>query len=110
MRKENCLMLFGCFFLLVAVCLMPFAGATAAEKKEIGVFGAPASFTGGGAMTAAEQIWAYKTAVADINKKGGVFVKDLNKKLPIKLVFADDKTITGWSISRHGTAYQGGQK
>ncbi len=91
MRKSSCLTLSGCFLLLVAVCLMVFTGARAAEKKEI-VIGAPASFTGGGAMTAAEQIWAYKTAVADINKKGGVFVKDLNKKLPLKLVFGDDKT------------------
>jgi len=91
MRKGSCLILFGCFFLLVAVSLVPFARATAAEKKEI-IVGAPASFTGGGAMAAAEQIWAYKTAVADINKKGGVFVKDLNKKLPIKLLFGDDKT------------------
>jgi branched-chain amino acid transport system substrate-binding protein len=44
-------------------------------------------------MPAAEQKWAYQTAVADINKKGGVFVKELNKKLPIKLILADDKSV-----------------
>ena len=54
--------------------------------------GAVNSLTGMNAMTAAECKWAYEQAVADINKKGGVFVKELNKKLPIKLIFADDKS------------------
>jgi len=44
------------------------------------------------AMTGAEHRWAYEQAVADINKKGGVYVKELGKKLPIKLIFADDKS------------------
>ena len=48
--------------------------------------------TGMNAMTGAEQKWAYEQAVADINKKGGVFVKEYNKKLPVKLIFADDKS------------------
>ena len=36
--------------------------------------------------------WAYEQAVADWNKKGGIFIKSANKKLPIKLVFADDES------------------
>src|SRR4030042_1154060 len=79
------------FFFLVTPCLMSFSGVWAAEKKEIRV-GAPNSLTGMNVMTAAEHKWAYEQAVADINKKGGVFVKDLGKKLPIKLIFADDKS------------------
>ena len=83
----------GLVFLLLTVCLIPLGGVSAAEKKEIRV-GAPVSITGGGAMPAAEQKWAYEQAVADINKKGGVFVKELNKKLPIKLILADDKSLS----------------
>ena len=77
---------------LIAACILPLNAASAADRKEIRV-GAPISMTGGGVMPAAEQKWAYQTAVADINKKGGVFVKELNKKLPIKLILADDKSL-----------------
>ncbi len=31
--------------------------------------------------------------MSDINKKGGVYVKELGKRLPIKLIFADDKSL-----------------
>jgi branched-chain amino acid transport system substrate-binding protein len=33
------------------------------------------------------QVW-----VDDVNKRGGIFVKSLNKKLPIKLVYYDDRS------------------
>lgn len=79
------------FFFLIAICFMPFSSAFAADRTEIRV-GAVNSLTGMNAMTAAECRWAYETAVADVNKKGGVFVKDMGKKLPIKLIFADDKS------------------
>ncbi len=91
MRKKDYLMIVGFILVLVAVCLMPFAGAQAAEKKEITV-GAVNSMTGPDSMTGAEQKWAYEQAVNDINQKGGVFVKEYKKKLPIKLVFADDSS------------------
>lgn len=79
------------FFFLVALCIAPLSGVMAEERTEIRV-GAVNSLTGMNAMTAAECKWAYETAVADINKGGGVFVKDVGKKLPIKLIFADDKS------------------
>ena len=79
------------FSFLFAVCLIPLSGVCAAEKKEIRV-GAINSMTGMNVMTGSDQKWAYEQAIADINKKGGVFVKELGKKLPIKLIFADDKS------------------
>jgi len=81
----------GLFFLIFMVCLIPFSGVSAVEKTEIRV-GAINSITGLNAMTGAECRWAYEQAVADTNEKGGVYVKDLGKKLPIKLIFADDKS------------------
>ena len=90
MAKKNLRWLVLSSFLM-AVCLIPFSGVMAADRTEIRV-GAPNSITGMNVMTAAEHKWAYEQAVADINKKGGVFVKDLGKKLPIKLIFADDKS------------------
>jgi branched-chain amino acid transport system substrate-binding protein len=42
-----------------------------------------------------EQRWAYETAVADINKAGGVMVKEYGKKLPVRLIVADDESDPG---------------
>ena len=91
MSEKKRLLWVGVVFLLLAICLVPFGKATAAAPTEIRI-GAINSMTGMNAMTGAEQKWAYEQAVADINKKGGVFVKEFNKKIPIKLIFADDKS------------------
>lgn len=92
MVPKRYLVLCGCLAVLFAVCLAWSGGVCAAEKKEI-IVGAVNSMTGPDAMTGAEQKWAYEQAIADINKKGGVFVKEFGKKLPIKLVFADDASV-----------------
>ncbi len=59
------------------------APARAAGKTEI-LIGAINSMTGGEAMVGNEHRWAYQQAVKDINAKGGVYVKDVGKKLPIE--------------------------
>ena len=65
--------------------------AAAPGKTEI-VFGAVNSLTGDHVMEGAEQKWGYEQAVADINASGGIMVKSLGKKLPVKLVFEDDES------------------
>src|SRR4030066_1784828 len=67
------------------------ATAPAAAKKEI-LLGAINSKTGIEAMVGNEHRWAYQQAVKDINAKGGVYVKDLGKKLPLKLIVVDDES------------------
>jgi branched-chain amino acid transport system substrate-binding protein len=91
MEKTNSFKWLLLFFIVFSLCAGSFSGALAAEKTEI-LVGAPNSMTGMNVMTAAEHRWGYEQSVADINKKGGVFVKDLGKKLPMKLIFADDKS------------------
>ncbi|QDC00467.1 amino acid ABC transporter substrate-binding protein [Mesorhizobium sp. 8] len=54
------------------------------------VVGAPISLTGPLAGDGKEQEWAYQQAVADINKAGGIEID--GKKLPVKLVVADDES------------------
>lgn len=68
------------------------AGAVHAADGEI-VIGAPISLTGPLAGDGKEQKWAYEQAVADINAAGGVQVGD--KKLPVRLVIADDESSEG---------------
>ena len=76
---------------LLLICVLPIHWALASEPTEIRI-GAVISLTGANAMTGAEHKWGYEQAVADINAKGGVFVKEYGKKLPIKLILADDKS------------------
>jgi branched-chain amino acid transport system substrate-binding protein len=78
----------GLFLLLLVVFLCSSAQVRAADKKEI-VVGMPIPLTGGLAMGGSEQKWAYEQAVKDINAKGGIFVKQYNKKLLVRVVIAD---------------------
>jgi branched-chain amino acid transport system substrate-binding protein len=82
------LMFFVVFLLLIS------SGAQAAEKKEI-VVGTSLTLTGAQAAQGAEMKWSYEEAVVDANKAGGVFVKEYNKKLPVRLVIADDESDPG---------------
>ena len=65
------------------------AGVANAGEGEI-VVGAPISLTGPLAGDGKEQEWAYQQAVADINKTGGIEIG--GKKLPVRLVVADDES------------------
>ena len=91
-RKNGLFLAWVGLLCLFAAVLLTQGSASAAEKKEI-LIGAVNSLTGENVLTAAECKWAYEQAIADVNKKGGIFVKELNKKLPVKLIFADDKSV-----------------
>ena len=84
----------GVFILICMVTLALSSTVGAEEKTEI-LIGTNLSLTGMLAMTGVEQRWAYERAVADYNEKGGIFVKEYGKKLPIKLVIADDESDPG---------------
>jgi branched-chain amino acid transport system substrate-binding protein len=90
-RVFKCL---GAIFLILAGCLLIFSRVGAEEKKEI-LIGTNLSLTGMLAMDGGEQRWAYDQAVADVNKAGGIYIKSLGKKLPVKLVVADDESDPG---------------
>jgi branched-chain amino acid transport system substrate-binding protein len=78
----------GLVLLLLVAFLCLSAKVEAADKTEI-VIGMPIPLTGGLAMGGSEQKWAYEQAVKDINAKGGIFVKQYKKKLPVRVVIAD---------------------
>lgn len=80
--------------LLALVMILPGAAEAKKEKKEI-VIGANLPMTGILSMAGIEQKWAYETAVADLNKAGGIMVKDYGKKLPVRLIVADDESDPG---------------
>ena len=86
MARKQCLVCFGGLLILVAICLAWPSGVWAAEKKN--PRGCHQFHDRPGRHDRRREKWAYEQAVADINKKGGVLVKEYNKKLPIRLVFA----------------------
>ena len=77
--------------LIFSGCAKTATPAPAAGKTEI-LIGAINVMTGAEAMVGNEQRWAYEQGVKDINAKGGVFVKDLNKTLPMRIIFVDDES------------------
>jgi branched-chain amino acid transport system substrate-binding protein len=81
------------FILIVFIGLVLFAGCTdtqpTGEELKIGVV---ASMTGS-ASTTGKDIWQSAQLAADeINANGGVYVADLNKKIPIRLIQGDDES------------------
>ncbi len=94
MKQRRIFTYLGLTFLVMTLCLMSFGPAIAADKEEI-VIGTHLSLTGMLAMSGTEQKWSYEQAVADINKSGGIFVKEYGRKLPVKLIVADDESDPG---------------
>ena len=92
-RKSTFTLLGLCVVIPIAI-MVAFGTVYAKEKKEI-LIGTNVSLTGIMAMVGAEQRWGYEQAVADINEKGGIYVKEYGKKLPVKLIFADDESDPG---------------
>jgi branched-chain amino acid transport system substrate-binding protein len=91
MKGKNILSWLGVVLLITAFSL---GTVYAAEKREI-LIGTHLSMTGGLAQIGAEQKWSYEAAVKDINRQGGIFVKEYGKKLPVKLVVSDDASDPG---------------
>ncbi len=68
-----------------------------AQKKEITV-GFGMSLTGRYAPGAVGEMQAYQLWAEDVNKRGGIFVKELGKRLPVRLVYYDDRSITADTV------------
>jgi branched-chain amino acid transport system substrate-binding protein len=81
------------FILIVFIGLVLIAGCTDNQPtgKELKI-GVVASMTGS-ASTTGKDIWQSAQLAADeINANGGVYVADLNKKIPIRLIQGDDES------------------
>ena len=98
MRLKSSFKLFGLLLLISIVCLVLSGPAVAKEREEIRI-GAPIPVTGILSMIGLEQKWAYEQAFADINRKGGIYVKEYGKKLPVKLIIADAESDPGKAVA-----------
>jgi branched-chain amino acid transport system substrate-binding protein len=94
-KKKGKLVMICCVVLISLLSLMlGLVPPVEAKKKEI-LIGTNLPLTGILAMAGIEQQWAYQTAVDDINKAGGIFVKEYGEKLPVRLIVADDGSDPG---------------
>ena len=98
MRYKSVFLRVSVVMVFAVLCFVVFGTLQAAEKKEI-VVGSTICLTGPQAAPGADLKWAYEQAVADINKAGGIPVKQYAKKLPVKLVIADDESDAGKAAS-----------
>ena len=80
-----------CFFVSLLRTVLP---VVAKEENKI-LIGAHIPITGIGALVGVDQKWCYEQAVSDINKAGGIYVKEYNKKIPVELIVLDDESDAG---------------
>jgi branched-chain amino acid transport system substrate-binding protein len=93
--KKTMKMMLGVLFFCFLVSLIWTVQPTVAKEPEEILIGAHVPITGIGSMVGIDQKWTYEQAVADINKEGGIYVKEYDKKLPVKLIVLDDESDAG---------------
>jgi branched-chain amino acid transport system substrate-binding protein len=86
--------------LMFVILSFPFTDGEASSPPNAIKVGAAVSFTGGFASGGLESKFGYEQAVADINKEGGVFVKEFNKQIPLELVIEDDESNSTKCVAR----------
>lgn len=79
------------FWGLVLFVLMITLPAVSHSKDNI-LVGTTISTTGSFTFASSQGFKGLQVWVDEVNKRGGIFVKELNKKLPLKLVYYDDRS------------------
>jgi len=79
--------------MIVVACALIFSGSAQAKEapKEI-LIGCCAPMTGLHAGFGEGNVWGEKAAVEDINKQGGIYIKEYGRKLPVKLIVLDNES------------------
>jgi branched-chain amino acid transport system substrate-binding protein len=85
-----------CFFLVLSAVIV-FSSGPVSAKDSI-KFGYSISLTGVLSANAEGQVEAYTVWKEIVNKKGGIFVKEEGKKLPVEMVFYDDQSEPGTAV------------
>ena len=80
------------FFLIVVFTLAMVASPECKDKPKEIVLGATISLTGPAASFGSGGSFGLKAAVEDINKLGGIYVKEFNAKLPVRLIILDNES------------------
>ena len=77
-------------FLAISLTVMTSTAAFGAEEAPKSIkIGAVIDVTGPLAAFGVQCKWGYEKAAQDINKQGGIFVKEFNKKIPVEMLYGD---------------------
>ena len=90
-KHMRLVLLMGFFILFIFVTLM---SKPVVAKDEI-LIGTHNPLSGIGSFLGSEQKWAYAQAVQDINRAGGIYVKEYDQKLKVRLITIDDESDPG---------------
>ena len=86
--------------LMLAILSSPFTDGEASSPPSAIKIAAAVSFTGGFASGGLESKFGYEQAAADINKGGGIYVKEFNKQIPLELIIEDDESDSTKCVAR----------
>jgi len=92
MKAKRLGILMGILCLTVALTLAYTMPAQAAKAPKEIVIGAVCSLSGMFAGFGEGSAWGLQAAIDDIKKQGGLYVKEYNKKLPIRLVVVNSES------------------
>lgn len=88
--RKNLIIVFG---IIISLCL-----ANPGLTKDKIRIGFSISLTGIYAPAAEGQMQAYQLWLEDVNRRGGIFVKELNKRLPVEFIYYDDASSTDTAV------------
>jgi branched-chain amino acid transport system substrate-binding protein len=88
------------FFLILSIVTLTFIDGEAASPPQTIKIGGAVSFTGPFASGGLESKFGYEKAVADINKGGGIYVKEFDKQIPLELIIEDDESDSTKCVAR----------
>lgn len=91
---------FSTIILLLSLALGPLGCATSPAAPESIKIGAVVPVTGRYAALGAQVKAGYEFAIEDINKAGGVFVKEFGKSIPLELKLLDDESDPSKTVNR----------
>ena len=102
MRRKKRIIRLSVFFFLLMLSMLPlaFLDVEASSPPKTIRIGGAVSFTGGFASGGLESKFGYEQAVADINKGGGIYVKEFNKQIPLELIIEDDESDSTKCVAR----------
>ncbi len=91
----------------IVFVLAGFIATTWCEEKNEILFGATLSLTGMFGGFGKENQIVYSMGVEDINKDGGIYVKEFGKKLPVRLIYYDDASEISNATSNYDKLIRG---
>ena len=89
-----------CILIIFSIVSLTVPDTEASAPPKTIKIGAAVSLTGKFASGGQESKFGYEQAVADINEDGGVYVKEFNKKIPLKVIIEDDESASTKCVAR----------